>query len=90
MRLLNTGQDLENGKAGGTWLGVGARDKRIRVGALLNVPGVESVSNNPPEGRGSIVTNFLTGTLNNFDYSDSLIRSKVEYHAFNFVSIEFK
>lgn len=89
MCLLIAGQDLENGKAGGTWLGVSAKDKRIRIGALLNLPGEEGVSKNP-EGRGSIATNFLTGSLNNFDYSDSLLRCKVEYHAFNFVSIEFK
>lgn len=83
-----SGKDLENGKEGGTWLGISAKDNSIKVGALLNLPGEEKVPD--ARGRGPIVADYLTGQLNNFDYSDMLLRSKVQFNAFNLVSIEFK
>lgn len=79
---------MENGKEGGTWLGISAKDSCIKVGALLNLPGEVKLPD--ALGRGPIVADYLTGELNNFDYSDRLLRSKVQFNAFNFVSIEFK
>ena len=79
---------MENGREGGTWLGVSAKDQRIRVGALLNIPGEKKLED--PAGRGPVVANYLKGSLSNVDYSEGLLRSKVPFNPFNFVSIEFK
>lgn len=80
---------MENGREGGTWLGVSAKDDIVKLGALLNLPGERKLIDNAA-GRGPIVANYLRGPINNFDYSDSLLRSKNDYNAFNFVSIEFR
>lgn len=80
---------MEGGREGGTWLGVSGAGHRIKLGALLNLPGEKKLFENAA-GRGPIVSNYLTGDMNNFDYSDSILRSKNEFNSFNFVSIEFK
>lgn len=80
---------MEGGREGGAWLGVSAKDNKIKLGALLNLPG-ENKNYENPAGRGPIVTNYLTGPVNNVDYSEGLLRSKVVYNGFNFVSIEFR
>lgn len=79
---------MEEGKEGGAWLGVSAKDNHIKVGALLNIPGEEKPADFA--GRGPIVADYLKGDLNNFDYADSLFRKHEQYNAFNFVSIHFK
>lgn len=80
---------MEEGKEGGAWLGVSAKGQTIKLGALLNLTG-EKKTVAIPAGRGPIVANYLVGQENIFDYSDSLFRSKVQYNAFNFVSVELK
>lgn len=72
-------------------MGVSGKDSVIKVGALLNLPGeCEKKLIENSAGRGPIVANYLTGCSSNFDYSDSILRSKVPLNAFNFVSVEFK
>lgn len=80
---------MERGREGGAWLGLGAKNNKIKVGALLNLPGETTIADHAA-GRGPIVANYLTGDMASFDYSDGLLRSKVTYNAFNFVSVEYK
>ncbi|XP_058825096.1 transport and Golgi organization protein 2 [Topomyia yanbarensis] len=79
------GRDMEPGREGGTWLAIGARDGVIRVGALLNVAG-ESKANGVT-GRGPIVSDYVSGTTPNEEYSKQLL-AKDTYGPFNFISVE--
>ncbi|KAL5277355.1 TANGO2 family protein [Megaselia abdita] len=80
------GFDLEPGKEGGTWLGLSAKDGILKFGALLNLTGEARSADFL--GRGSIVTNYLTGEKTNSEYCQELLDSHDKYSAFNFLSAE--
>lgn len=84
------GLDMESGREGGTWLGMGINNeevnKKLRIGVLLNVTGEEPKSG--AKGRGFIVTDYLKfEEKTTQDYIDKL-KAETNYNAFNFVGIE--
>lgn len=79
------GRDMEPGREGGTWLAISTKNNVVKVGALLNLTGEPKRPNT--EGRGPIVTNFVSGDLSNVHYTDKLIQND-NYNSYNLVSIE--
>ncbi|XP_065502767.1 transport and Golgi organization protein 2 homolog isoform X1 [Caloenas nicobarica] len=70
-----SGLDMEEGKEGGTWLGI---SKKGKMAALTNYmqPNVDKNA----KGRGALVTNFLTTDLDSYSY---LKKVSVEAHLYN-------
>jgi len=82
------GQDLEAGREGGTWLAISAKGGVIKFGALLNIMG--EISRQNASGRGSLVSNYVTGSISNEDYCRNLVDTGKQYNAFNLITIELQ
>ncbi|KAM9526801.1 transport and Golgi organization protein 2 homolog [Guaruba guarouba] len=70
-----SGLDMEEGKEGGTWLGI---SKKGKLAALTNY--MQPKTDQNAKGRGALVTNFLTGDLDSYAY---LKKVSVEGHLYN-------
>lgn len=76
------GWDAEQGKEGGTWLGLNSRGK---VCFLTNVLVGKVVGG---AGRGFLVPDYLRGRLSAEDYVRQVSESKTAYNPFNLVAFE--
>ncbi|CAL1531959.1 unnamed protein product, partial [Lymnaea stagnalis] len=72
-----SGLDEMPDRSGGTWLGM---NKDGKVGALLNILGQQDHSK---EGRGFLVTDFITGDSDIKDYAQKVLKDKDKYNGFN-------
>ncbi|XP_003701818.1 transport and golgi organization 2 [Megachile rotundata] len=63
------GTDMEPGKEGGTWLALSMTGK---AGVILNLSNEESLTNNPKQGRGALIPNFVTSNDSASSYLDKL------------------
>ncbi|CAL8297025.1 transport and Golgi organization protein 2 homolog isoform X1 [Gadus morhua] len=80
-----SGLDLENGKEGGTWLGV---TKTGRLAAITNY--LEPKLNPDAKGRGFLVANYLIDRdLDSFSYLKKLSTEGHLYNGFNLLTAEF-
>nr|XP_009478404.1 PREDICTED: transport and Golgi organization protein 2 homolog [Pelecanus crispus] len=70
-----SGLDMEEGKEGGTWLGI---SKKGKMAALTNY--MQPKIDKNAKGRGALVTNFLTADLDSYSY---LKKVSVEGHLYN-------
>ncbi|XP_078198258.1 transport and Golgi organization protein 2 homolog isoform X3 [Callithrix jacchus] len=72
---MRTGLDMEEGKEGGTWLGISTRGK---LAALTNY--LQPQLDRQARGRGELVTHFLTTDVDSLSY---LKKVSVEGHLYN-------
>lgn len=79
-----SGLDMEEGKEGGTWLGI---SKRGKLAALTNY--LEPKINADAQGRGSLVSNFLTESLDSFSYLKKVSSEGHLYNGFNLITAHF-
>lgn len=79
---------MEPGRVGGTWLAVGNRAGRLRLAALLNLTGEP----HSPQalGRGFLCEAFLSADLTAAQFCDRQRDERVEYNAFNLVTVELE
>ncbi|XP_066509556.1 transport and Golgi organization protein 2 homolog isoform X2 [Hoplias malabaricus] len=80
-----SGLDLEEGKEGGSWLGI---TKRGKLAALTNY--LEGKTNPDAQGRGFLVSNFLTDGLDSFSYLRKVASEGHLYNGFNLLTAEFR
>ncbi|XP_039627416.1 transport and Golgi organization protein 2 homolog isoform X2 [Polypterus senegalus] len=80
-----SGLDMEEGKKGGTWLGI---SKKGKLAALTNY--LEPSSNADALGRGSLVSNFLMDNLDCFSYLKKISAEGHLYNGFNLLAADFK
>ncbi|XP_035592217.1 transport and Golgi organization 2 homolog [Oncorhynchus keta] len=81
-----SGLDLEEGKEGGSWLGI---NKRGKLAALTNY--LEGRPNPDAQGRGFLVSNFLTDhSQDSYSYLKSVSSERHLYNGFNLLTAEFK
>ncbi|XP_066545104.1 transport and Golgi organization protein 2 homolog isoform X2 [Amia ocellicauda] len=80
-----SGLDLEEGKEGGSWLGI---SKRGRLAALTNY--MDARQNPDAQGRGFLVSNFLTDSLDSYSYLKKVSSQGHLYNGFNLLAAEFK
>ncbi|KAI1901077.1 hypothetical protein AGOR_G00056420 [Albula goreensis] len=80
-----SGLDLEEGKEGGSWLGI---SKRGRLVALTNY--LEGRANPDAQGRGFLVSNFLTENIDSYSYLRKVSAEGHLYNGFNLLTAEFK
>ncbi|XP_036383250.1 transport and Golgi organization protein 2 homolog isoform X2 [Megalops cyprinoides] len=80
-----SGLDLEEGKEGGSWLGI---SKRGRLAALTNY--LEGRTNPDAQGRGFLVSNFLTDNMDSYSYLRKVSSEGHLYNGFNLITAEFK
>lgn len=80
------GQDTAKGRSGGTWLAMNKDNGRI--GVLLNIlqPQNQIVSNKL--GRGFIVNDYLTGSLDHQDFLLDLSRRRSDYNGFQTIALQ--
>lgn len=80
-----SGLDLENGKEGGTWLGV---TKMGKLAAITNY--LEGKLNPDAQGRGSLVSNYLMDRdLDSVSYLKKVSTEGHLYNGFNLLTAEF-
>ncbi|NP_001167100.1 transport and Golgi organization protein 2 homolog isoform X2 [Salmo salar] len=81
-----SGLDLEEGKEGGSWLGI---NKRGKLAALTNY--LEGRPNPDAQGRGFLVSNFLTDqSQDSYSYLKRVSSEGHLYNGFNLLTAEFK
>ncbi|XP_036454266.1 transport and Golgi organization protein 2 homolog isoform X2 [Colossoma macropomum] len=80
-----SGLDLEEGKEGGSWLGI---TKRGKLAALTNY--LEGRPNPDAQGRGFLVSNFLTDSLDSFSYLRKVASEGHLYNGFNLLTADFR
>ncbi|XP_062874038.1 transport and Golgi organization protein 2 homolog isoform X2 [Trichomycterus rosablanca] len=80
-----SGLDMEVGKEGGSWLGV---TKRGRLAALTNY--MEGKQNPDAQGRGFLVSNFLTEGVDSFSYLRKVASDGHLYNGFNLLTADFR
>ncbi|XP_030647158.1 transport and Golgi organization protein 2 homolog isoform X2 [Chanos chanos] len=80
-----SGLDLEEGKEGGSWLGI---SKRGKLAALTNY--MEGKPNPEALGRGFLVSNFLTDNLDSYSYLRKVSSEGHLYNGFNLLAADFK
>ncbi|XP_012671470.1 transport and Golgi organization protein 2 homolog isoform X2 [Clupea harengus] len=80
-----SGLDLEEGKEGGSWLGI---SKRGKLAALTNY--LEGRPNPDAQGRGFLVSNYLTDNLDSFSYLRKVSSEGHLYNGFNLLTADFK
>ncbi|XP_006640218.1 transport and Golgi organization protein 2 homolog [Lepisosteus oculatus] len=80
-----SGLDLEEGKEGGSWLGI---TKRGKFAALTNY--MEAKQNPDAQGRGFLVSNFLTENVDSYSYLKKVSSEGHLYNGFNLIAGEFK
>uniref|UniRef100_A0A8C7V9W6 Transport and golgi organization 2 homolog n=1 Tax=Oncorhynchus mykiss TaxID=8022 RepID=A0A8C7V9W6_ONCMY len=81
-----SGLDLEEGKEGGSWLGI---NKRGKLAALTNY--LEGRPNPDAQGRGFLVSNFLADqSQDSYSYLKRVSSEGHLYNGFNLLTAEFK
>lgn len=79
---------MEEGREGGTWLAISAKGGVIKFGALLNITG--EITHKNARGRGSLVSDYVTGDSTNEEYCQNLVNTSEQYNSFNLITIELK
>ncbi|RXN32016.1 transport and Golgi organization 2 -like protein [Labeo rohita] len=79
-----SGLDLEEGKEGGSWLGI---SKRGKLAALTNY--LEARQNPDAQGRGFLVSNYLTDNLDSLAYLRKVSSEAHLYNGFNLLTADF-
>lgn len=82
------GRDMEPGREGGTWLAICTKNHTFKCAALLNVSGEKEEKGAFP--RGTIVNEYLTGSMSNTEYIQKFIDSDKRFNSFNLVTIEIR
>ncbi|KAJ8380212.1 hypothetical protein SKAU_G00009900 [Synaphobranchus kaupii] len=80
-----SGLDLEEGKEGGSWLGI---SKRGKLAALTNY--MDARPNPDAQGRGFLVSNFLTENMDSHSYLRKVSSESHLYNGFNLLTAEFR
>ncbi|XP_056889669.1 transport and Golgi organization protein 2 homolog isoform X1 [Takifugu flavidus] len=81
-----SGLDLEYGKEGGSWLGI---NKRGKLAGITNY--LESHSNPDAQGRGFLVSNYLTDKdQDSYSYLKKVSLEGHLYNGFNLITAEFR
>ncbi|KAB5528286.1 hypothetical protein PHYPO_G00138530 [Pangasianodon hypophthalmus] len=80
-----SGLDMEEGKEGGSWLGI---SKRGKLTALTNY--LEHKQNPDALGRGFLVSNYLTENWDSFSYLRKVSSEGPQYNGFNLLTAEFR
>ncbi|XP_016321601.1 transport and Golgi organization protein 2 homolog [Sinocyclocheilus anshuiensis] len=80
-----SGLDLEQGKEGGSWLGI---SKRGKLAALTNY--LDAWQNPDAQGRGSLVSNYLMDNLDSFAYLRKVSSEAHLYNGFNLLTADFR
>ncbi|XP_036050398.1 transport and Golgi organization protein 2 homolog isoform X4 [Onychomys torridus] len=78
-----SGLDMEEGKAGGTWLGISTRGK---LGALTNY--LQPQQEPDARGRGELVTHFLTSDMDSLSYLKKVSTEGHLYNGFNLIAAD--
>ncbi|KAK2184485.1 hypothetical protein NP493_265g03050 [Ridgeia piscesae] len=78
------GADLKEGREGGTWLGASTRGK---VGCLLNIR-TPSGPDASKKGRGHLVSDYLTSSVDQKTYLEDLAQEGSQYNEFNLIFLE--
>lgn len=74
------GIDMEPGKEGGTWLALSITGK---AGIVLNLSNEESLTDNPKQGRGVLIPNFVTSNDSAISYLDKLYKENKNGSLYN-------
>ncbi|XP_052448960.1 transport and Golgi organization protein 2 homolog isoform X1 [Carassius gibelio] len=80
-----SGLDLEEGKEGGSWLGISRRGK---LAALTNY--LDARQNPDAQGRGSLVSKYLMDNLDSFAYLRKVSSEAHSYNGFNLLTADFR
>ncbi|XP_025947682.1 transport and Golgi organization protein 2 homolog isoform X4 [Apteryx rowi] len=81
-----SGLDMEEGKEGGTWLGI---SKKGKMAALTNY--MQPKIDKNAKGRGALVTNFLTSSdLDSYSYLKKVSVEGHLYNGFNLIAADLK
>ncbi|XP_070331897.1 transport and Golgi organization protein 2 homolog isoform X7 [Odocoileus virginianus] len=78
-----SGLDMEEGKEGGTWLGVSTRGK---LAALTNY--LQPRLNRDARGRGELVAQFLTSDMDSLSYLKKVSAEGHLYNGFNLIAAD--
>ncbi|KAB0357603.1 hypothetical protein FD754_001759 [Muntiacus muntjak] len=78
-----SGLDMEEGKEGGTWLGVSTRGK---LAALTNY--LQPRLNHDARGRGELVAQFLTSDMDSLSYLKKVSTEGHLYNGFNLIAAD--
>ncbi|KAB0345931.1 hypothetical protein FD755_024414 [Muntiacus reevesi] len=78
-----SGLDMEEGKEGGTWLGVSTRGK---LAALTNY--LQPRLNHDARGRGELVAQFLTSDMDSLSYLKKVSAEGHLYNGFNLIAAD--
>ncbi|XP_028904904.1 transport and Golgi organization protein 2 homolog isoform X1 [Ornithorhynchus anatinus] len=78
-----SGLDMEEGKQGGTWLGI---SKKGKMAALTNY--LQPQLAQDAKGRGELVTNFLTSDLDSLSYLKKVSSEGHLYNGFNLIAAD--
>ncbi|XP_021112749.1 transport and Golgi organization protein 2 homolog isoform X2 [Heterocephalus glaber] len=78
-----SGLDMEEGKEGGTWLGISTGGK---LGALTNY--LQPRLDQDTRGRGELVTNFLTTDMDSLSYLKKVSQEGHLYNGFNLIAAD--
>ncbi|XP_038055320.1 transport and Golgi organization protein 2 homolog isoform X2 [Patiria miniata] len=79
-----SGQDMFVGKEGGTWLGM---SRSGRLAMLLNILQPDGI-NPDAKGRGSLVSDFLEGSMDGQTYLQGIAKECDSYNGFNLITVE--
>ncbi|KAH0625555.1 hypothetical protein JD844_015113 [Phrynosoma platyrhinos] len=77
--------DMEEGKEGGTWLGI---SKKGKMAALTNY--MQPKIDKNAKGRGALVTNFLTSDVDSYSYLKKVALEGHLYNGFNLIAADLK
>ncbi|XP_060539772.1 transport and Golgi organization protein 2 homolog isoform X3 [Pantherophis guttatus] len=80
-----SGLDMEEGKEGGSWLGI---SKKGKMAALTNY--MQPQINKQAKGRGALVTNFLTSEMDSYSYLKKVASEGHLYNGFNLIAADLR
>uniref|UniRef100_A0A670ZPN0 Transport and golgi organization 2 homolog n=1 Tax=Pseudonaja textilis TaxID=8673 RepID=A0A670ZPN0_PSETE len=80
-----SGLDMEEGKEGGSWLGI---SKKGKMAALTNY--MQPQINKHAKGRGALVTNFLTSEMDSYSYLKKVALEGHLYNGFNLIAADLR
>ncbi|XP_074148931.1 transport and Golgi organization protein 2 homolog isoform X1 [Sminthopsis crassicaudata] len=78
-----SGLDMEEGKEGGSWLGI---SKKGKLAALTNY--MQPKLDKDAKGRGELVTHFLTTEVDSFSYLKKISSEAHLYNGFNLIAAD--
>ncbi|XP_036614228.1 transport and Golgi organization protein 2 homolog [Trichosurus vulpecula] len=78
-----SGLDMEEGKEGGSWLGI---SKKGKLAALTNY--MQPKLDKEAKGRGELVTHFLTTDVDSFSYLKKISSEAHLYNGFNLITAD--